>query len=89
MAIDTLIEVLEHLLTIAPVQEENDTKYFMPSLLDSRESSETMRPSDGAGAAATVGIKFTYPVLPHSVHEVLSVADPPSLLRRTNPPLQE
>ena len=65
VAVDTLIKVLEHLLIIAPVQEENDTKYFMPSLLDSRESSEIVRPS--GGAAAALRIKFSSRHVPSGV----------------------
>ena len=65
VAVDTLIRVLEHLLIIAPVQEENDTKYFMPSLLDSRDSSEIVRPS--GGAAAALRIKFSSRHVPSGV----------------------
>ena len=65
VAVDTLIKVLEYLLIIAPVQEENDTKYFMPSLLDSRDSSEIVRPS--GGAAATLKIKFSSQHVPSGV----------------------
>ncbi len=65
VAVDTLIKVLEHLLIIAPIQEESDTKYFMPSLLDSRDSSEIVRPS--GGAAATLRIKFSSRHVPSGV----------------------
>ena len=63
--VNTLINVLEHLLIIAPVQVESDTKYFMPSLLDSRDSSEIVRPRcDGA---ATLRIKFSSSHVPSGV----------------------
>ena len=55
--VSNLINLLEHLLVIAPIQEESDTKYFMPSLLDERNSSDLVRPS--STAAAPLKIKFS------------------------------
>ena len=49
--VNNLINLLQHLLIIAPIQKENNTNYFMPSLLDDcsdkSTSSEPIQPSSG------------------------------------------
>ena len=58
--VSNLIKLLENLLVIAPIQEESDTKYFMPSLLDERNSSDLVRPSSTAAAPLTIKFSSLY-----------------------------
>ena len=62
MTVDTFIKVLEHMLIVVPVQ---DTKYFMPSLLECRDSSEIVRPR--YGGAAAIKIRFSREHVPTGV----------------------
>ena len=71
LPVTDMIKLLEHLLIIAPVQEESSTKYFMPSLLDSREKDEIVRPS--CGAAAALRVQFSCEYVPNGVLCCLAV----------------
>ena len=61
--VNNMINLLQHLLIIAPIQKENNTKYFMPSLLDDRskhdkyDSSESIHPI--CSDPAPLNIKFS------------------------------
>ena len=61
--VNNLINLLQHLLIISPIQKENNTKYFMPSLLDDRnkrnkyDSGEPINPS--CGDPAPLNIMFS------------------------------
>ena len=60
VSVNNMINLLQHLLIIAPIQKENNTKYFMPSLLDDRnkhdkyDSSEPVHPSGGDPAPLNI-----------------------------------
>ena len=63
VSVNNLINLLQHLLIIAPIQNENDTKYFMPSLLDDHSKSDKYDSSEPIQSiccdAAPLNIKFS------------------------------
>ena len=69
--LSNFINLLEHLLVIAPIQEESDTKFFMPSLLDERNSSDLVRPS--SITAAPLKVKFSSVYAPSGLLSCLLV----------------
>ena len=60
LPVEDIIKLLEHLPIIVLVQEESSTKYFMPSLLKSREKDEIVRLSCEATPVLRVQFSCEY-----------------------------